>query len=103
MPLTRYEQMENTSNVAQRKNVGPPALKCNKCGSTWFSIKTFAQYQADFVVTLGMEPPMIYDSPICNILQCVCGELFEVRANRLANNELNKKYDDFLDTVEGKK
>jgi hypothetical protein len=100
MPLTRYDKMSSTTVVTQNRVPSPPALECNKCGSTWFSIKSFAQYQAEFVVSLGMQPALLPDSPVCHILECVCGELYEVKASRLANNEMNKKYDAFLDVVE---
>jgi len=97
--ITRYEDMEKQMIAAQKQDI-PPAIKCRKCGSTYLKIETYAQYQANFTVTLGMEPPVVPDTPICHILKCVCGELYEVKANRLANNRLNKMYDGFLDIVE---
>lgn len=102
MTLTRHEKMGQQETHHPHRIPSPPAMKCSKCGSTWFSVKTFAQYQADFVVTLGMEPALLPDSPVCHILECVCGEKYEIKASRLANNDMNKKYDQFLDTVEGK-
>ena len=106
MPVTRYENMDRNDNFTSGrggKKPLPPCLKCNKCGSTWFSIEKYSEFQADFTVSLGMTPPTMPDSPECSILRCVCGELYEINANRLANNNLNKKYDDFLDCVDAVK
>jgi hypothetical protein len=104
MPLHSYLEWQPGSlpGAQKKKSSDDDCVKCPKCKNTWFEQIKAMQLKVDHNVVIGQEVPVNPNSNVPFVLlRCVkCGELTEPRLFRNTFDQLNKKYDEFLDSLE---
>lgn len=104
--MATYEQYEKIQQAAidQMKRQSMECITCPTCSSQWFEEVSVNRYQVNHNVILGQDIPEEPNTVPYKLLKCIhCKELLEPRILHNTRDVAGSRYDDFLDTLEGKK
>jgi len=78
-------------------------INCPTCGSQWFTEIKAQRYQLDHNIILGQAIPTEPNTIPYLLLKCIrCENLLEPKILHNTRDVAGGKYDNFLDTIEGK-
>jgi len=98
--MSTFTEMEEQRLLEIRRASEQEHMVCPKCGSAYFSVRIFGKYRGEFPVWPGDPPMPVSNAMSFHVLECLCGELFEVKSTRINTGSVEKDYDKFLDQVE---
>jgi transcription elongation factor Elf1 len=97
-----YEKAQQTA-IDQVKKQQMECISCPTCSSQWFVEVNANRYQVNHNVILGQDIPPEPNTVPYKLLQCVvCKDLLEPRILHNTRDPAGDRYDNFLDTLEGK-
>jgi transcription elongation factor Elf1 len=92
------------NHMDQLKKQALECIACPTCGSQWFVEVKANRYQVNHHVILGQDVPPEPNTISYILLRCVrCDDLLQPRVLHNTRDVAGDRYDDFLDTLEGKK
>jgi hypothetical protein len=98
----QYEKMQEKA-IDQMRKTQAECITCPTCSSQWFEEVTFQRYQLNHNVIHSQNIPQEPNTAGYKLLKCVhCRDLLEPRILQNIRNPVGDRYDNFLDTLEGK-
>ena len=98
--MSSFTEMDQLRIAQEKKATEQEQMSCPKCGSEYLMLREFKKYRKDFPVAPGDPAIPLTSSPAFYVLECPCGEIFEVKSIRVNVGALEKEYDKFLDQIE---
>ena len=103
--ISTYESYEKSqdSNTERLRRQSEECISCPVCSSQWFEEISVNRYQTNHHIIIGQDIPQEPNTVPFKLLKCVnCKELLEPRILHDTRDMIGGRYDDFLDTLEGK-